>query len=198
MSPALIRETKIHQLEGMHMQIRSALAVLAVAGLTTLALATPAHATEDTEKVTAGPMTFGPNGFAGVSCPEGTKVVTGGYTWPEGAEHLDVKLSEAMEPETVYPHYTTGPGETGWYVQNGETGQALSVWAECAAEAEPSPSASPSVEPSETSAPSAPPAAGGLPVTGVPVAGLAVGGVVLLGAGAGLLLARRRRVRFTA
>jgi len=180
---------------------------------------TAAQAATDTTKHESGLMDFGPNGFGGWSCPEGTEVVTGGYTYAEGAEHLDVKVDAKMEAATEYPHYTTKADETGWYVQNGEQAQKLNVWVECKAKVEESPSPEP--EPSETVSPSpdvtaspstspstaptspVPGQAGsdddqpGLPVTGAK-------GKVILASGAGLLLAGvalmfiARRRRFTA
>lgn len=74
---------------------------------------------------------LGPNGYAGWSCPEGYPAVSAEYVVPEGAELLDMKLSEAMKPETAYPHYTTKAGETGWYVQNGETAQKVGLRITC-------------------------------------------------------------------
>ena len=102
--------------------------------LGSLAFAVPAQAAGpggQVTKVETGLMDFGPNGYGGISCPAGTTVVEGGYTWAEGAELLDVKIDAAMEPSTTYPHHTTGRGETGWYVQNGEQAQKLNVWAKC-------------------------------------------------------------------
>lgn len=60
------------------------------------------------------------------------------------------------------------------------------------------PSDEPSEEPSVAPSASTPPAAGGgLPITGASLTGFAIGGSLLVGAGAALVL-WRRRVRFTA
>ncbi len=82
-------------------------------------------------KVSTSPLVFGPNGWAGMSCPAGYTVISGGYE-PAG---LTVAKSYAAVPGAplypVFPHYTFSPGETGWVVQNINTSQTLSVYAIC-------------------------------------------------------------------
>jgi hypothetical protein len=79
------------------------------------------------------PLNFSPTGWGGWSCPAGTMVVAGGY---EPATH-PILVSEAAKPGApsglypVYPHYTFGPGETGWVVQNSNTSATLTIYVRC-------------------------------------------------------------------
>lgn len=73
-------------------------------------------------------LAFGPLGWGGVSCPAGTEAVGGGYETATGV----VLVSELAGPGAVYPHYTFGPTESGWVVQNGDMAQTLTVFANCA------------------------------------------------------------------
>lgn len=89
-------------------------------------------------------MSFGPNGWAGWSCSEGTTVVGGGYE-PSDAS---VQNSLAWEPgatvgEFSYPTtpfgYTYAEGETGWIVQNDNDQEDIDIFVECEAEVTPTP-----------------------------------------------------------
>lgn len=116
----------------MRNRVLALLGAFFIAAVGAFALASPASATEPGGVVTkyeTGLMDFGPNGYGGYSCPAGSTVVEGGYTQAEAG--VDVKFEGKMEADTDYPHHNTGPGETGWYVQNGETGQKLNVWVKC-------------------------------------------------------------------
>ena len=90
---------------------------------------------KDTSRAESPALAFGPMGWGGWSCPAGTTVVGGGY---EPAD-ATVLISEAAKPESesgmypVYPHYTFPAGETGWVVQNSNTGQTLTIYAICVA-----------------------------------------------------------------
>lgn len=91
---------------------------------------------KDTIRVESSALTFGPMGWGGWSCPAGTTVAGGGY---EPAD-ATVLISEAAKPGSVsgmyptYPHYTFTFPETGWVVQNSNTGQTLTVYAICVAD----------------------------------------------------------------
>jgi hypothetical protein len=96
----------------------------------------------------SGPMVFGPNGWGGWSCPEGTTVVGGGYE-PSDAS---VQNSLAWKPGATvgaftYPTtpfgYTYAEGETGWIVQNNNDQKSIAVFADC----EPPSTPTPTVEP---------------------------------------------------
>jgi hypothetical protein len=78
-------------------------------------------------RVCSGPMEFGPNGWGGWSCPPGTSAV-GGEVLPETAE---VTSEQVAGPGSSWPHYTFGPTESGYVVQNGPTGQTLNVCVFC-------------------------------------------------------------------
>ena len=92
----------------------------------------------ETIRVTSPPMAFGPMGWGGWSCPAGTTVIAGGYE----PANLLVTYSGPAKPGVttkttpaytypIYPHYTFPLGETGWVVQNINTGQTLSVYVIC-------------------------------------------------------------------
>jgi hypothetical protein len=90
---------------------------------------------KETTRAASPALALGPLGWGGWSCPSGTTVVGGGY---EPAE-ATVLVSEAAKPESAsglypaYPHYTFSAGETGWVVQNSNTGQTLTIYAICVA-----------------------------------------------------------------
>jgi hypothetical protein len=77
------------------------------------------------------PLEFGPNGWAGWSCPSGTTVIGGGYE-PATAT---VQFSAAARPGAamypVYPHYTFKAGETGWVVQNDNDQETIAIYVIC-------------------------------------------------------------------
>ena len=76
-------------------------------------------------------LAFGPNGWAGWSCPAGTTVIGGGYE-PSTATVLfsgPAKPGEPMYP--VYPHYTFASGETGWVVQNDNDTETIKIFVIC-------------------------------------------------------------------
>jgi hypothetical protein len=77
------------------------------------------------------PLTLGPNGWGGWSCPIGTTVIGGGFE-PSSAT---VAFSAAAEPGApmypVYPHHTFASGETGWVVQNDNDQETITVFVIC-------------------------------------------------------------------
>jgi hypothetical protein len=79
-------------------------------------------------------MNFSPTGWAGWSCPAGTRVV-GGTT--DCTEPLAIsKAANADDPQyPTYPHYTYTPPEEGWVVQNGGTSQSCKIYVDCLASA---------------------------------------------------------------
>ena len=81
----------------------------------------------ETIRVESPPLLFGPFGWGGWSCPAGTTAVGGGYEPPNAT----VQISQIAAPGSVFPHHTFGPQETGWVVQNGPFGQALTVYVIC-------------------------------------------------------------------
>jgi hypothetical protein len=78
-------------------------------------------------RVCSSPMEFGPNGWGGWSCPPGTSAV-GGEVLPATAE---VTSEQVAGPGSSWSHYTFGPSESGYVVQNGPTGQTLNVCVFC-------------------------------------------------------------------
>ena len=114
--------------------MRRILAGAAIGAVLGLALATPAYA--NTEQV-SHEWDVASKGAAGWSCPAGTSPVASSVVVT--AEH-EVPTSAPMVPDTQYPHYKTGPAETGWYVVNGDTPQHIKLEFDCAAAASPTPS----------------------------------------------------------
>jgi hypothetical protein len=80
-----------------------------------------------TVRACSPPMEFGPLGWAGWSCPAGTTAVDG-EVLPAGAV---VTTQQVAGPGSVWPHYTFGASESGYVVQNSNTGQTLTVCAIC-------------------------------------------------------------------
>lgn len=78
-------------------------------------------------------LEFGPNGWAGWSCPTGTTLVRGGYEPATATVQFSgaAKPGEAMYP--VYPHYTFAAGETGWVVQNDNDQETITIFVVCRA-----------------------------------------------------------------
>jgi hypothetical protein len=78
-------------------------------------------------RYSSGPMVFGPNGWGGWSCPAGMTAVGGGYE-PATAT---VAVSQLAGPGSVWPHYTFGPDESGWVVQNDNDQETIAVYVDC-------------------------------------------------------------------
>lgn len=78
-------------------------------------------------RYSSGSIQFGPNGWAGWSCPADKHAVGGGYE-PASAT---VTSSQIAAANSVWPHYTFGASETGWVVQNNNDGKSLSVYVDC-------------------------------------------------------------------
>ena len=85
------------------------------------------------QRYTSPTQTFGPNGWAGWSCPAGQKAVGGGHTL------ADVAASGVAQPGATiggstyptFPHYTFGAGETGFVVQNDDDTESGTVFVDC-------------------------------------------------------------------
>jgi hypothetical protein len=78
------------------------------------------------ERYSSPELEFGPNGWAGWSCPAGETAVGGGHTLD------DVAFEGLAEGGQSFPHYTFGPDETGYVVQNdNDAGDAGSVFVDC-------------------------------------------------------------------
>jgi hypothetical protein len=75
----------------------------------------------------SGQMAFGPNGWGGWSCPSGSKAV-GGEAISEGKA---IAVEKIAQPGESYPHYTFGPNEWGYVVQNGPDAQSIDVCVDC-------------------------------------------------------------------
>jgi hypothetical protein len=73
-------------------------------------------------------LSYGDGGFAGWSCPADTAVSGGGF---EGTRPMAV--SAPGTPGSAWPHYTFGPGESGWVVRDAQdgAGQTATVHAVC-------------------------------------------------------------------
>ena len=78
-------------------------------------------------------LDFGPNGWAGWSCPSTMKAVGGGHTL------VDVTASGVAQPGAtiggstypVFPHHTFPAGETGFVVQNDNDTETGVVFVDC-------------------------------------------------------------------
>lgn len=84
-------------------------------------------------RYTGNALVYSSTGWAGYSCPSGMHVVDGGYLPDPSA--FPVAISQAAKPGVgTYPnysHYNYTPPEEGWVVQNGNTGQTLTIWVDC-------------------------------------------------------------------
>jgi hypothetical protein len=83
------------------------------------------------EVAVSDPLNYSDGGYGGWSCPAG-KVVTGGGFALTG---LAAAVSAPGTPGSAWPHYTFGPGEYGWVVQDAVDGAASygsTVYAICA------------------------------------------------------------------
>jgi hypothetical protein len=89
---------------------------------------------QDATRVTSPPLSFGPNGWGGWSCPTGTTAVGGGTSLSSvsdegvaapGADPVDGFSYPA------YPHYTFSPGETGYVVHNDNDSETGTVFVDC-------------------------------------------------------------------
>jgi hypothetical protein len=89
-------------------------------------------------RVQSPPLSFGPNGWGGWSCPAGTHVVGGGYEPGTATVQYSAPAkpgeSGGSPPATypVYPHYTFTPPETGWVVQNNNDSETITIFVICA------------------------------------------------------------------
>jgi hypothetical protein len=83
------------------------------------------------EVVTSPFMSLSDTGFGSWSCPAGKVVIGGGF---EGED--PVAVSAPGLPGVEWPHYTFGPDEHGWVIQDdgNSAGQSLKVYALCAEE----------------------------------------------------------------
>lgn len=88
-------------------------------------------------RVYSDPLNYGPMGWGGWSCPSGTpNVFDGGYL-PESATvtHSLAWVPGASVDGFSYPTtpwgYTYSSGETGWIVQNDNTGKTLTIYLDC-------------------------------------------------------------------
>jgi hypothetical protein len=85
------------------------------------------------QRFTSPTLDFGPNGWAGWSCPTGMKAVGGGHTL------VDVTASGVAQPGATiggstyptFPHYTFAAGETGFVVQNDDDTESGTVFVDC-------------------------------------------------------------------
>jgi hypothetical protein len=86
------------------------------------------------QRFESGPLSFGPNGFGGWSCPPGMTAVGGGHTLTSVAdEGLAVPGGEEIGGFTypTYPHHTFAAGETGFVVQNDNDSETGTVFVDC-------------------------------------------------------------------
>jgi hypothetical protein len=81
------------------------------------------------EVVSSSPLAFGDTGYGGWSCPAGKNVIGGGFKATK-----PVAVSTAGTPGSVWPHYTFGPAESGWVVQDApdSSGNTITISAICA------------------------------------------------------------------
>ncbi len=88
-------------------------------------------------RVYSAPLNYSPYGWGGWSCPSGTpNLFDGGYL-PESASvtHSLAWVPGASVDDYSYPttpwEYKYSAGETGWIVQNDETGKTLTIFVDC-------------------------------------------------------------------
>ena len=81
------------------------------------------------EVVISPQMTFGDGGWGGWSCPSGKVVLQGGYRADD-----TVAVSAPGTPGSVWPHYTFGPDEYGWVIQDDLNGapNLITIYVICA------------------------------------------------------------------
>jgi hypothetical protein len=82
---------------------------------------------------TSPSLQFGPNGWAGWSCPSGMKAVSGSHTLTdvaaEGVAQPGATIGGSTYP--TFPHYTFGSGETGYVVQNDNDTETGTITVNC-------------------------------------------------------------------
>ena len=85
------------------------------------------------QRYTSPVLEFGPNGWAGWSCPSGMKAVGGGHTLVDataaGVAQPGATVGGSTYP--TFPHYTFGTGETGFVVQNDNDTESGTVFVDC-------------------------------------------------------------------
>ena len=85
------------------------------------------------QRFTSPTLSFGPNGWAGWSCPSGMKAVGGGSTLAsvtaQGVAQPGATIGGSTYP--VFPHYTFGSGETGFVVQNDNDTETGTIFVDC-------------------------------------------------------------------
>ena len=97
--------------------------------------ACPAPPPVEPTRFSSGPtLDFGPNGWAGWSCPTGMKAVGGGSDLADftaqGIAEPGATIGGSTYP--VFPHYTFAAGETGFVVQNdNDTEVDRTVFVDC-------------------------------------------------------------------
>ena len=87
-----------------------------------------------TVRYTGNVLGYSSTGWGGHSCPIGTTATAGGTigaTQAIAAEGLAVNNIDSQS-YPVYPHYTFPTGETGYVVHNGQIGQDIQIWVDCA------------------------------------------------------------------
>jgi len=85
--------------------------------------------------IVSSDLHYSSTGWGGWSCPLGTTAIAGGVinnTYPMGAEGI-AKPGATIGGYTypTFPHWTFGPGETGYVAQNGGTDQIVNIWVDC-------------------------------------------------------------------
>ena len=85
------------------------------------------------QRATSPTQSFGPNGWAGWSCPSGTAAVGGGHTLAsaqaEGVAEPGAVIGGEDYPS--FPHYTFPAGETGYVVQNDNDSDTGVIFVDC-------------------------------------------------------------------
>ena len=84
-------------------------------------------------RYTGNALVYSSTGWAGHSCPAGMHVVDGGYLPYPAAFPVEISQAAKLGVGTYpnYPHYNYTSPEEGWVVQNGNTGQTLTIWVDC-------------------------------------------------------------------
>ena len=85
--------------------------------------------------VVAPTMAFGPNGWAGWSCPPGTTAIGGEVNAGATTTQEILWVPGATAGASTYPltpfGYPSGPGETGFIVQNDNDGENITITVFC-------------------------------------------------------------------
>ena len=91
----------------------------------TVNLAEPSVSSSFT-RILSSSLGFAGTGWAGWSCPAGTTAIGGGLVTPHATTFQGL-----AGPNSIWPHYTYGPTETGYVVQYAGSGGTNQIYVDC-------------------------------------------------------------------